>query len=225
MIQKKSNKANLEKKRIFFFEYGVVLILAFLLFAFEKGNTFSDENLYANDISGENIVEELIPLTKQEVAKPAVPVRPEEFIIVDNSEPELEDIEIDWGSEIGLNENVDLTFYEPEEEAAESEIFVIVQKMPKYRGGTEADFQKHLQQLVKYPDEAQEMGIQGKVFLRFIVDENGQLTKPEIVQTAHELLSNAVLEALDKTERWKAGEQRGRKVKVCFTVPIFFRLD
>lgn len=225
MVPKKSSRANLEKRRVVFFEYGIVLILAFLLFAFESGNTYKESDLYTDLRLGDNVEEEIIPLTMPKEQKPIVPIKPEEFIIIDNNDPEIDNIEIDWGSEIDINEGLELTFYETEEEESEPEIFVIVEKMPTYKGGTEADFQKHLQQLVKYPSEAQEMGIEGKVSLTFIVDETGTLTSPKVVQSAHELLSDAVLSALKKTDKWKAGEQRGRKVKVCFTVPIFFRLN
>ncbi|MBN2487064.1 MAG: energy transducer TonB [Bacteroidales bacterium] len=225
MTTKKTNKTNLERKRLFFFEYGLLLILASLLVAFEWGNTKSDKDIYAGLIAGDDTEEMLIPITRTEAEKQVAPVKPEEFIIIDDSEPDITDIDIDWESEVGINEGIGLYIYEPEEEVADPDIFIRVEKMPSYRGGTEADFQKHLQQLVKYPMEAQEMGIQGKVTLKFVVNENGNITDPQIIQTANDLLSTAVMEALKKTDKWKPGEQRGRKVKVCFNVPVFFRLN
>lgn len=226
MTPKKSKQTNLENKRTVFFEYGIVLVLSFLLFAFEWGNELNEKDIYANLLQGEKIEEDFTEITRPEVEKPVVPVTPEVFLIIDDTEPDIEDINIDWGSEIGTNDGVDLTFYDnDEEEVEEPDFFVIVEKMPTYNGGTQADFQRHLQQLVKYPEEAQEMNIQGKVTIKFIVDETGTLVNPEIVQSADELLSNAVLTALKKTNKWKAGEQRGRKVRVCFNVPVFFKLN
>ena len=225
MTPKKTNQTNLEKKTTLFFEYGIVLVLSFLLVAFEWGNNKTDDDIYTNLFGNDNSEIDIIPITRPEIEKPVVPIKPEEFIIIDNSEPEIDDGNIDWGSEIGASEGYELSFYDTRDEPEEPDFFVKVEKMPSYNGGTEADFQRHLQQLVKYPEEAQELGIQGKVIVKFIIDESGKLTHPEILQSADDLLSNAVLEALKKTDRWKAGEQRGRKVKVCFNIPVFFKLN
>ena len=112
-----------------------------------------------------------------------------------------------------------------EDEVPDETPFIIVQNMPTYKGKDKSFFQKHLQTLVKYPAEAQDAGIGGKVYLQFVIDENGNIIREQIIKSPHPSLSEAVLAALEKTDTWKAGEQRGRKVKVSFTVPVFFKLN
>ena len=96
--------------------------------------------------------------------------------------------------------------------------------MPTYKKGDKSAFQQHLQKLVRYPVEALEANIQGKVFIQFIVDENGNIIREKIIKSPHPSLSEAVLIALKKTSKWQPGEQWGKKVKVTFTIPVNFVL-
>ncbi|MBN1115771.1 MAG: energy transducer TonB [Bacteroidales bacterium] len=225
MVQKKSNKSNLENKKTLFFEYGILVALACALAAFEWGQT----DINTVDTSGWNKIEdvdnELPPITMPEPPRLAPPPIPVNFIQIKDAEINIDEPDFNFSTEIDIDGEMELYPYEPEDDAVEESIFVIVEKMPTYRNGTEANFQKHVQQLVKYPAIAQQENIQGQVIVQFVVDENGKLVEPKIVRSAHETLSNAVLEALKKTSDWKAGEQRGRKVKVAFTIPIFFKLQ
>lgn len=225
MEQKKSNKSNLERKRILFFEYGLVVALAFALFAFEWG-TAEKEPLTMNIVaSADYIPEEMVEITRPEPQKVKPPVIIEEILVIEDSEPDIPLPNIDWG-DVKENSAYNIHIFEPAEERVEEpEIFMIVEKMPSYDGGDVSKFQKDLQQLVKYPQLAQELGIQGKVTLQFVVDDKGKLTNPNVIQSEHQLLTDAVFEALQKTKKWRAGEQRGQKVNVSFTIPIFFRLN
>jgi protein TonB len=225
MVPKKTNRTNLEKKSILFFEYGVVMALAIALAAFEWG-TRNEMEILDNLQQQAYIPETMIEITRPEPPKQVAPVIPIEIIRIDDAIPDIESPDFNFTTETTLEGLVDIVYWEPrEEESSDPEIFIRVEKMPTYHGGSEAEFQKHLQQLVIYPREAQEMNIEGKVILKFVVDENGKLVKPEILLSSHELLSNAVMEALEKTSKWTPGEQRTRKVKVAFNVPIFFRLQ
>lgn len=225
MVQKKTNKTNLEKKSILFFEYGLVVALAIALAAFETGKQEIElDNNYLADNSA-FIPEDMMQITRPEPPKllpPPVPV-----ILISITDDKPEDINTDiFKNEVDPTDKIEFTIWEPKaEEPADLGIFHRVEKMPTYRGGTEAEFQKHLQQLVRYPQEAQELNIEGKVILKFVVDEKGNVVMPEILLSSHELLSNAVLDALGRTGKWKPGEQLSLKVKVTFTIPIFFRLQ
>ncbi len=226
MVQKKSAKSNLENKRSLFFEYGMAVALACMLLAFEWGT--NEQALKDLDFSGQEefIPEEVVIITKPEPPKPKPPIIPDEVIVIDDDDPIIDEPDIDWGQDIDADDAFDLTFWEETDEPdAGPEIFVRVEKMPSYKGGDQSKFQKELQQLVKYPLKAQELDIQGNVIVKFVVNEEGQLVDPEILRSADDLLTDAVLIALKKTGKWKAGEQRGRKVKVTFTVPVFFRLQ
>ena len=105
------------------------------------------------------------------------------------------------------------------------DVFYIVEEMPKYPGGDEA-LRKDIASLVKYPVAAKENGIQGKVYITFIVNEEGNIQDAKIARGVDPALDTEalrVMNALDKT--WKPGKQKGVKVKVCYTVPIAFTLQ
>jgi protein TonB len=225
MELKKSKKTNLERKRILFFEYGLLVALAFALFAFEWGT--EDQKAASLDLTKTTtyIPEEMVEITRPELPKIKPPVYVEEILVIDDSEPDIPMPDIDWG-DVKENSAYKLELWEPaEERVKEPETFMIVEKMPIYNGGDISTFQKDLQQLVKYPQLAQDLGIQGKVTLQFVINESGKLSNPQVIQSEHQLLTDAVFEALKKTKKWKAGEQRGRKVNVSFTIPVFFRLN
>lgn len=224
METKKSNRSNLERKRTLFFEYGLMVALAFSLLAFESGSNKEPATNIDYSANTEYVPEEMVEITRPEPQKVKPPVI-EDIIILDNGQPDFPLPEIDWG-DVKENTVIDFVPWEPAEEKAEElKIFVRVEKMPSYNGGDVNTFQKDLQHLVEYPQQAQELGIQGKVILQFVIDENGKLTNVKVVQSEDKLLSDAVMKALSKTKKWKAGEQRGRKVKVSFTIPVFFRLN
>jgi len=107
----------------------------------------------------------------------------------------------------------------------ESEVFFVVEDMPEYPGGEEA-LRKDIAGLVKYPEDAHKKGIQGKVYITFIVNENGKIEDTKIARGVDPSLDKEalrVMNALDKT--WKPGKQKGVAVKVSYTVPINFALD
>ncbi len=224
METKKSNRSNLERKRTLFFEYGLMVALAFSLLAFESGSNKEPATNANYSDSKEYVPEEMIEITRPEPPRVKPPVI-DDIIILDNSVPDIPLPDIDWG-DVKENTAIEFVPWEPAEERVEEpEIFIRVEKMPSYNGGDVNTFQKDLQKLVIYPEQAQELGIQGKVTLQFVIDESGKLTNVKVVQSEDQLLSDAVMTALSKTKKWKAGEQRGRKVKVSFTIPVFFRLD
>jgi protein TonB len=224
MIKKKTEKSNLEKKSVLFFEMGIVVVLALLLVAFEWSQSeplLSNLNISVPDQLYE--VEELAEVTRiKEKIKP--PAMPEEILIIDNEIDLPEDL-TDFTVDINIDTDIDFIFFEDEPEEPDVLGFFAVQNPPVYNGGSQNEFQKHLQKLVTYPEVAQENDIQGVVFAQFIVDERGEVVSLEIVKSPHPVLSKAVEDAFELTNTWKPGEQWGRKVKVSFAVPVFFKLQ
>ena len=76
-----------------------------------------------------------------------------------------------------------------------------------------------------YPDEAKKNGIQGRVIVKFVIDENGNVTDPEIAQGADSLLDKAALDLISKCPQWSPGLIDGKPVKVSFSLPINFALQ
>lgn len=223
MTPKKTKRTNLENKRTLFFEYGAVLVLAFLLAAFETGRPLNNDSGFKPIGEGKDIDEILIDVTRSEKSIPKPPVVPFELIIVDDpeiiiDEPEIADVEKTPAS------NYKPWEFTTKSETAEPDSFVIVEEMPKYRKGTVVNFQKHVQELVDYPQNAIDLGIEGTVYLQFTVNEKGVLTNPTIVRSPDNMLSNSVLQAVKQTEKWIPGKQRKIPVKVSFTIPVKFTL-
>lgn len=225
MKSKKNIQSNLEKKRFLYFEIGILVSLSLLLLAFETGS----RNLTAESLEianyNEKIIEEIMPVTRPEQPKLVPPIMPKEIIIIKDTEAELDDPNIDWNPEIDPNAAL-LDYKFPDETKEIDDIpFINVQKMPRYHNGDQSAFQKHLQKLVVYPEEAQNANIKGRVYLEFVVDENGHIIMEKVIKSPHPSLSEAVLEALKKTDPWQPGEQRDKKVKVRFIIPINFTLN
>jgi len=103
-------------------------------------------------------------------------------------------------------------------------VFFIVEDMPEFPGGDEA-LRKHIASVVKYPEEAKKNGISGKVYITFIVDEEGKVTKAKVVRGVDPSLDKEALRVVSELPNWKPGKQRGKAVKVSYTVPISFALD
>jgi protein TonB len=105
----------------------------------------------------------------------------------------------------------------------EEDIFIWVEEMPEFPGG-EIALQKYIASAVKYPVIAQEMNIQGKVFISFVIDELGNTTDVNIARGVDASLDNEALRVIRSLPKWKPGKQGGKAVKVRYFVPINFEL-
>ncbi len=154
--------------------------------------------------------------------------------LIDETQPEIVDTEADQDTEVEIKETVDkviedlgetLTDIEevPEEET-EPEIFVFVEKMPEFPGGL-AEMMKFLSSNIKYPPIARENNIQGRVVLSFIVNEDGSISNIETLRDIGAACTEEAIRVVKKMPKWSPGEQRDKKVKVKYTLPIFFKLQ
>jgi TonB family protein len=111
-----------------------------------------------------------------------------------------------------------------DEASGRNEVFRIVEDMPEFPGGDLA-LRKHIAENVKYPEEAVKEGIQGKVFVIFVVSKDGGTTNSRIARGVHPLLDKEAIRVVNNFPKWKPGKQRGQAVNVEFTVPINFVLQ
>ena len=109
-------------------------------------------------------------------------------------------------------------------QAYDGEVFVIVEDMPEFPGG-ELALRKFIAQQVKYPAIAVENGIQGKVYVTFVVDQNGDVRNTKIARGVDSALDAEAIRVIESSPRWKPGMQRGQNVAVTYTVPINFALQ
>ena len=113
----------------------------------------------------------------------------------------------------------------PQQEVNDTNMFfVLVEELPEYIGGEEAR-QKFLKENLVYPKKAQKANIEGRVILSFIVETDGNLTNFEIVKNAHPILDKEALRVAKLMTKWKSGKQRGKEVRVKYTMPITFTLN
>ena len=104
------------------------------------------------------------------------------------------------------------------------DVFFKVEVMPKYPGGEEA-LRVDISKSVKYPDEAKKKGIQGKVYVTFVVNEEGKVVDSKIARGVAPSLDKEALRVMSELKTWTPGEQKGKPVKVQYTVPINFALN
>jgi periplasmic protein TonB len=110
------------------------------------------------------------------------------------------------------------------EEAPSDPVFTIVEKMPEFKGGTEA-LKKFIQDHLVYPKEAIEANVQGNTYVKFVVRADGQLTNFEVLRSMHPSMKIAALDVVKLTAGdWTPGEQNGKKVDVYYTLPVRFVL-
>ncbi len=225
---KKSPKADLENKKGLFGEIGLAVVLAIILGAFEYSQRDLQIDL-AGMVDEVAVEEEMIPVTRQEEIKPPPPPPPPKMAdvlnIVDDKteitdELDLIDSEADENTEIEYQEVV----VEEEEADDSNEVFLIVEQMPVFPGGDEA-LRKYLAQSVKYPVIAQENGIQGRVFVSFVVNQKGEVTNVRVARPFDPNLDKEAVRVVQSMPKWAPGMQRGKAVKVSYTVPINFVLQ
>lgn len=96
--------------------------------------------------------------------------------------------------------------------------------MPEYPGGVH-ELIKFIQLNLKYPKDAVENGIEGKVYVRFVVDHNGDVKDPVIVRGLSPSIDSTAIAIIQSLPKWTPGTQNGKAVDVFYTTPILFSLD
>lgn len=228
MEVKKLPKADLENKRNMFLLLGLVIALGLILAAFEyKTSPKKAESL--GQVEMQEIEEEIIPITREQQVQPPPPPPPavvEVLNIVDDEveiedELQIEDTEVTEDMIIDVAPVVQAA---KEEEADEAEVFFIVEDMPEFPGG-ELALRQFIANSIKYPVIAQENGIQGRVYVTFVVDADGSVSEPRIARGVDPSLDKEALRVVSMLPKWKPGKQRGKPVRVSYTVPINFQLQ
>ena len=103
-----------------------------------------------------------------------------------------------------------------------ADVYMVVEDMPEF---PEGDVDSYLAGHMRYPEEAKKQGVEGKVFVRFIIKPDGSLTDVKVLRPVHPLLDEEALRVVREMPRWKPGRQDGKPVRVFYSVPVEFRLD
>lgn len=227
MEVKKAPKADLERKKGIFFQVGLVLALATLLFAFEWKTSTGEVGTF-EIAPEEQVEEEIIPITQQMMKPPPPPPpAPKLTDLIDIVEDETtidEELELSDVDDESENQEVqDVSDFGDygDEDTGEAEIFQVVEDMPSFPHG---NVQTWIAKNVKYPVIARENGIQGKVYIQFVIEKDGSITDVKVVRGVDSSLDKEAARVINSMPKWKPGKQRGKPVRVSYTLPINFRL-
>ncbi len=224
MEAKKNPKADLSKKTGLFLNIGFVLSLLLVIAAFEWRSYDKSDLLELGQVNDDFEEMTEVPLTQQPPPPPPK-IRQPEIIEVPDEEEIEEEIEVDLDVEITEETEIEeIVFEEPVEEEETDEIFQIVENPASFKGGIGA-FYGYVQKNMKYPSQAQRMGLEGKVFVEFVVGKDGKITDVKVLRGIGAGCDEEAIRVLKNSPAWTAGKQRGRAVRQRMVLPITFKLQ
>ena len=232
MEEKKSTRADLDRRSRQNFMLSIVVVLAALFVALEYDYIGSDDGLDADalddiinelDLDKLKEEEERIPLITKPVA--LVPKTIEQLNVVEEEAEELNDDELmPDGADIE-DKTTDEDEVRPEINKEELDAMdrEVVEQLPEFPGGAVA-LMKWLTQNLRYPDAARRRKLQGRVVTQFIVNADGSLSDLKVVEPVDPQLDREALRVLRMMPAWKAGNQDGKPCRTMVCIPIVFKL-
>lgn len=224
MLVKKYDKVNLEKKKGLFFQLGLIAAISVAIFLFEFGTEKENYNYYEIQATEVDLEVEQLFIKKKDLEKtvPKTSVLKEIKMIFDAEETE-DTTTID--AEISEAQIIDfeLLDYPEEEEEIFDEIWYFVEKKPEFPGG-ETALKHYIANNIKYPETALSKDIQGRVYVKFIINKEGKIEDAKVVKGVDELLDNEALRVINAMPDWEPGMNNGIKVSVWFSLPVNFIL-
>ncbi len=234
MQVKKNPKADLSKNSNLYFAIGLAVIL-FMSWRAIEWKTYDRSGYGYEALNIDDEDDEEIPITEQIKTPPPPPPPPPapEIIEVVEDEEEIEETIIE-STETDQEEIVEIV--EVEEEFEDVDVpFAVIEDVPIYPGCErvakskrrdcfQEQINKHIRKNFRYPEIAQEMGIQGRVYVNFVIDKDGSITSIRM-RGPDKNLEKEAQRIIAKLPRMTPGKQRGRAVRVPFSIPITFRLQ
>lgn len=224
MEAKKTPKADLTKKTGMFLNLGLAISVGLILFAFEY-KSYDDgalKDLGSIDDEFEELLD--IPITEQ----PPPPPPPVEQPVIEEIPDEVEiEEEIEVNFDVDVKEETVIKEVEIKEAPVEEKadvIFDVVETMPTPPGGMEG-WNKYLSKNLKYPTQARRMGIEGTVYVVFVVNTDGSIQDVEILRGIGGGCDEEAMRVVRNAPKWEPGKQRGRPVRVKMRLPIRFKLS
>jgi len=163
---------------------------------------------------------------KQGSSAPPPPATSQTFSSVlfeeDVVDDDIELFEISSNKEIVIE---DMAFIADEEEVEEEQVFIVVEQMPTFMAEGYKDFREYIAKNIRYPEEAAQNGIQGKVYVQFIVEPDGTLSNIKVIRGLAPSIDEEAIRVVKSSPKWQPGCQREKPVRTQFTVPIVFTLE
>lgn len=223
MEAKKNPAADIHTKRGLLFSLSLVIVLALVISAFEwRSESNSSDLLRDSDYTNETMLD--IPVTDQTLPPPPNPTV-NKVVEVPDEEEIREDIKvaIDLEMQEEVSELPEIKVVEQEVEETD-EIFTVVEQRAEFPGGNK-EFAQFLINNMKYPGQARRLEVQGKVFVRMIVDKNGVISNAQVIKGIGAGCDEEALRVIAISPPWQPARQRGRAVKSVIVVPLVFTLQ
>ncbi len=218
----KKPEANLRNYYTILWETGMILALLIAILAVRIEFIPSEEAEYVVAEAQEEVIMEEIVQTRQQPEippppRPPVPVEVPNDVIIEDIDIAI-DAELDLFAETRLPPPPPPSADHNVEEDPEEDFFVFVEEMPQLKGGLVA-----LQQIIQYPEFARRAGIEGRVHVQFIVNELGNVEDPVVIRGIGGGCDEEAVRVV-KQAQFTPGLQRGKPVRVQFSLPIYFKL-
>ncbi|MCK0136615.1 energy transducer TonB [Arenibacter sp. S6351L] len=236
MELKKNPKADLTRNSGLYFVIGLVLVMALTYIAFEW-KTYDDDNNFDYTMNVEDTLDEEVPMTEQiKTPPPPPPPAAPEIIEVVEDEEEVEETVIESTETSQEEEVIEVADVEVEEVEEDIDVpFAVIEDVPifpgcenepksKLRDCFNSMMQKHIGKNFRYPEIAQEMGVQGRVNVMFVIQKDGSIGNVRM-RGPDKNLEEEAARIISKLPKMTPGKQRGRPVRVPFSIPITFKLQ
>lgn len=225
MEAKKTPKAELENKRPLFVQIGLIIALSVMLVAFEW-KTYDVEPIDLGNRNAAAIEEVMVEITQQvKPTPPPPPLATTTLLNIVTNEIKVDDV-VDINVE-ATGSTIIPTYTPPavqeEEPVEENNVFLVVEEFPSYSGGELARL-KFLNENIKYPQLARETGIQGTVYLTFVVERDGSVSDIRVLRGVGGGCDEEAIRVLNAMPKWNPGKQRGKPVRVQFSMSFKFTL-
>ena len=227
MDTKKSPRKNLENKRTLFLEIGFVLVLAFVFLAFQYRITERSKVIIPD--SGQNWVDrDYLP---PNIPKPPPPPPPKSQEIIPAPDELIDDdynpeIDIDAYPDVVVPEYPPIDFGKEGDEQPDPSDDIILRPefWPEFPGGLQALY-KYFGNVIRYPRQAQELGIEGTVFVGFVVEKDGSISNVHLQRGIGGGCDEEAIKAVENMPNWTPGRMGTQPVRVRYSVPVVFRLS
>ena len=222
---KKDRSIKYAQQSFMFFYIGLVVSLLMIIVAFDWKfyDNGSVVNLLGDESSSfEQIID--IPVTKQPPPPPQLTIQQPKIVEV-SDEVIIEEVEVEMDVEMTEGMVVAVLDFEPEpiEEEETEEIFFVVENQPSPIGGYKT-FYKYVTENLNYPNMAARRGIEGRVYLQFVVGKDGVISDITLLKGIDNACDAEAIKVIQNAPKWNPGKQRGNPVNVYMTIPIFFTL-
>lgn len=219
METKKNQALDLERKRTLHFTIGLVLTVAMITVAFEWRSPMTP----VVDL-GRVDEEQTAPPIPPTAFKTPEPPKPKKIpVIIESVDDDVKVDDVEFDLPRFDEPTSDYVPIEPEDEET-IDIHITVEEQPSFPGGT-AKFYQYVASHLEYPKQAIRNQVEGKVYIKFVIDRDGSISDAEVYKGIGEACDEEALRVIKNSPKWNPGKQRGQAVRVQMILPITFQLQ